>query len=58
MVETEAYKNWRMCGRKKAFETQSKANKAARLYNQYVYQCPICFCWHLTKKEQVDDGTK
>lgn len=39
---------WLMCGRKKSYETLSKANRAVTRYgNQYPYQCPHCFCWHL-----------
>lgn len=46
-----AWKKWRMCGRKKSFETESKANKNAKKNDLRVYHCPVCFCWHTTKKE-------
>jgi len=48
-----AWQRWRMCGRKKSFETESKANKAARRINGTSYECPICFCWHVTKKNSA-----
>lgn len=46
-----AWQRWRMCDRKKAYETQSKANKAAAKFDGYVYECPVCYCWHTTGKD-------
>jgi len=45
------WQKWRSCGRKKAYETQSKANRAAAKFQGYVYNCQICYCWHTTKKK-------
>lgn len=43
---------WQMCGRKKGYETLSKANRAAsRNKDHYPYECPHCFCWHLATKK-------
>lgn len=36
------------CERKKSFKTQSQANKAGVSLNQYSYECPLCYTWHLT----------
>lgn len=41
----------RMCGNKSTFYSQGRANKHADKYGQRVYECPICFCWHCTSKE-------
>ena len=49
---SEAYKKWRTCDRKKSYETLSKANEAAKRNELYVYECPYCFTWHLTKQKQ------
>ncbi len=51
-----AYQRWRMCDRKRSYFTKAKANRAAirtkgRLY---VYECPICACWHVTKRKPSD----
>jgi hypothetical protein len=50
--------SWAMCGKKMSYETQSKANKKIvkaelRGYKGELrtYECPICFCWHITKKK-------
>ena len=40
------------CSRKKAFETKGKAERIGLPLNQYAYECPICHCWHLTKRPQ------
>jgi hypothetical protein len=51
-----------MCGRKKSYETQKKANKIGKKHNQRSYLCPVCYCWHLTKtpyetiKESITNG--
>lgn len=44
------YNKWRVCDRKKGFETKAKANKVIRKYgedNFKSYECPICFMWHI-----------
>jgi len=47
-----AYQKWRICERKKAYKTLSKANKAIARHKalKRAYECPVCFCWHTTKK--------
>lgn len=58
----DALTKWKMCDRKKSYETQSKANKAAakRRIVGRAYECPVCFCWHITKhpptETQEDDA--
>ena len=42
---------WLMCGRKKDFRSKRAANSYALSRNLRTYECPICFCWHVTKKE-------
>lgn len=42
---------WLTCSRKRSYETQSKANKAAKRLGLNVYKCPSCTGWHITKKE-------
>jgi hypothetical protein len=54
MEELTAWQRWRMCDRKKPYSTRSKANKAARKHDLYVYECPICFAFHVTKKSGTD----
>lgn len=41
----------RMCKSKKSFYTQREANIIARRFGGRSYECPYCFCWHLTKKD-------
>lgn len=41
----------KMCGKKASFQTKKAAELRASLFNQRVYECPICFCWHCTSKE-------
>ena len=57
----KARKRWKTCGRKKTFETQRKANRAAlRIGSMRSYSCPYCHCWHLTKEtapQGLDDST-
>jgi len=49
MQELTAWQRWRMCDRKKPYATRSKANKAALRRDMYIYQCPICSAFHITK---------
>lgn len=42
-----------MCDKKRSFETEARANKFARRFNQRVYECPICFCWHCTSQVEA-----
>jgi hypothetical protein len=50
--ELTAWQRWRMCDRKKPYFSRRKANKAARKRDMYVYECPICFAFHITKTRQ------
>ena len=50
-----ALKKWSMCGRKEGFETLARANKTRRRYGEnkfYVYECPICFLWHIARHKR------
>jgi len=49
------YKKAKMCDKKVSFRSFSKAQKVAEKYNQKVYECPICFCFHCTSKESWRD---
>jgi hypothetical protein len=44
---------WAMCDKKRAYQTEHAANRAAARHDQRVYECPVCFCWHLTSKEKA-----
>lgn len=53
------YQRWRMCGRKFAYQTRSKANRMAsrcakryRAKGLHVYRCKVCGHWHLTHAER------
>lgn len=45
---------WIMCGRKKSFNTKGHACKYIKRVRDRItlraYECPICYCWHVTKK--------
>src|SRR5690242_3912356 len=45
----------KMCIRKVSFTTKAKAQAIADKFSQRVYECPICFCWHTTSKENWQD---
>lgn len=57
-----AEKMWRSCLRKKAYRSKRIAEKVAADIKQergvtlYVYECPLCGKWHLTKKERGQYG--
>ena len=59
-----AEKMWRMCLRKKKYRSEYIANSVARQAKEkrgvtlYVYSCPICGYWHLTKKERFNNDNK
>lgn len=56
MTEGVPYKKWLMCGRKKSFTTQSKANKTIKKFDYIKYRsylCPHCHTWHLTKTNPI-----
>ena len=55
ITKMSAWQRWRTCDRKKIYRTKSKANKAALRWNLSVYECPICYCWHTTKKQVRDE---
>lgn len=39
------------CGKKVSFTHRAKAEKVAKKHGQTVYECPVCFCYHCTSKE-------
>ena len=45
----------KMCSKKVSFNTKGKAEVVASKFNQRVYECPICFCWHTSSKENWKD---
>ena len=45
----------RMCGPKLSFRTREKAEEVASKHGQRVYECPVCFCFHCTSKENWRD---
>lgn len=51
------FTGWNMCDRKKVYLNKKTANKRAREFNQYVYNCPKCGGYHLTKREQDERKT-
>lgn len=44
-----------MCGKKASFTNKGKADAIAAKFGQRVYECPICFCYHTTSKENWKD---
>ncbi len=56
-MSLNAFQKWRMCDRKKAYETLRKANKAAARFDHDVYECPICHCWHTTKRKPISSAS-
>lgn len=57
-----AEKMWRSCLRKKAYHSKQIAEKVTvdilkeRGVTLYVYECPLCGKYHLTKKERGKYG--
>lgn len=45
----------KMCKNKISFRSKAAALEKATKFNQRVYECPICFCWHTTSKENWED---
>jgi hypothetical protein len=45
----------KMCKHKVSFTTIASAQKRADKHGQRVYECPICFCFHCTSKENWRD---
>lgn len=43
------------CGNKVSFHTISKAVEVATKHNQNVYECPCCYCFHLTTRDDWYD---
>src|SRR4051812_48359613 len=41
----------KMCAKKGTFYSRQRAEASAAKWGQRVYECPICFCWHCTSKE-------
>ena len=44
-----------MCKGKVSFQNIGAAKATAREYNQRVYECPVCFCYHCTSLEDWKD---
>lgn len=44
-----------MCTKKVSFRSRGKAEAVAKQFGQRVYECPVCFCWHCTNKENWRD---
>lgn len=40
-----------MCGNKVPFPTRKSAQRVADKYEQRVYNCPVCHCYHTTSKQ-------
>lgn len=51
MSDFNAWQVWRMCTRKKTFDTVDKAKRFADKRSMRAYQCPICNMWHVTHKK-------
>lgn len=45
----------KMCKNKRSFHNKVAAEKVAERFGQRVYECPICFCFHCTSKENWQD---
>jgi len=43
----------KMCYDKKSYTTKRGAELAATYWNLRVYDCPICFCFHTTSKDNI-----
>lgn len=60
----KAEQMWRSCLRKKMYRSRQIAEQTAKKIKKdrnvtlYVYECPICGYYHLTKKERRNNGTK
>ena len=46
---------YKSCLRKKKYRTREYAENIAKKFNQHVYYCKLCGCYHLTKLEQKDE---
>lgn len=59
-----ALQMWRMCLRKKKYRSEHLAMQVAEKIKKdrgitlYVYACPLCGYYHLTKKERFNNGAK
>jgi hypothetical protein len=45
----------KVCSSKDSFRSKTKAEAIAKKWGQRVYECPVCFCWHCTSKENWKD---
>lgn len=48
-------KRSQMCKNKDSFWSRTRAEASAARWGQRVYECPVCFCWHCTSKENWRD---
>jgi hypothetical protein len=46
-----AFDRWVMCDRKRQFVKEKTANKWARQIDGRSYLCPVCNCFHITKRK-------
>lgn len=60
----KAEQMWRSCLRKKMYRSRRIAEQTAKKIKEdrdvtlYVYECPICGYYHLTKKERRNNDTE
>jgi hypothetical protein len=40
----------KMCNDKRTYINITQASRVAEKFNQNVYECPICFCYHTTDR--------
>lgn len=55
MPEIQFPSKTKMCKNKASFRSRERAEQVANNFGQRVYECPICFCFHCTSKENWQD---
>lgn len=45
----------KMCDKKGSFYSLARAETSAAKWGHRVYECPICFCWHCTSRDNWQD---
>lgn len=45
----------KVCTSKVSFRSKQKAMEWGKKWGQNIYECPVCFCWHLTSRENWRD---
>lgn len=51
MVRNMNINRIKMCKDKVSFTNEKAARKVAKLHDQRVYECPVCFCFHCTSSD-------